>query len=268
MSESFVSWFANGSPPQRIGRKVLHLEETTSTNTIAAQYAADPSHDGLVVLANAQTAGRGRLGRSWSSPPGQGIWTSVLLFPPEGLRRPSLLTILAASSVCETIEDLTRVSPAIKWPNDVYIQNRKVCGILVEQNIPAGGAPPAAIVGIGLNLTVPAETFAAAGLHQAGSLAMFVENMPSRRTVFQALLHRLDRGYQELLSGQVAELEERWRQRCGLIGRWVRLTSLGQVWEGQLLEISFDALVIRDEQGEHQCFRPEAVSELLALKRR
>lgn len=267
MSDPFVSWFAPENPPYRIGQRVLHLEQTTSTNTVAAEYAADPANDGLVILADAQTAGRGRLGRTWSSPAGEGIWVSILLFPPEPLRRSSLLTILAAVAVSETIHDLTRLQSSIKWPNDVYIQGRKVCGVLVEQNLGALGQP-SAIVGIGLNVSTPAEAFAAAGLHQAGSLAMFAEHVPSRRAVFQGLLRRLDNGYQELLTGQWAELESRWRWHSGLLGRQVRLISHGQIYEGRLMELSFDGIVLQDDQGNCRGFVPESVTELLPVRRR
>ncbi len=268
MSDPFVSWFSPETPPYRIGHRVLHLEQTTSTNTVAAEYANDPTNDGLVVLADTQTAGRGRLGRSWSSPPGEGIWVSILLFPPEPLRRSSLLTILAAVAVCETIHGVVHLQCSIKWPNDVYIQGKKVCGVLVEQNLGAFGGTPSAILGIGLNVSTPAQRFAAAGLHQAGSLAMFTEHVPNRRAVFQTLLHRLDNGYHELLAGQWADLESRWRWHSGLLGRHVRLVSNGEALEGRLLELSFDGIVLQDELGNCRGFVPESVTELLAIRRR
>ncbi|MCS6976472.1 MAG: biotin--[acetyl-CoA-carboxylase] ligase [Gemmatales bacterium] len=268
MSDPFVSWFSPDNPPFRIGHRVVHLEQTTSTNSVAAEYVGNSAHDGLVILADAQTAGRGRLGRTWTSPAGEGIWVSVLLFPPEPLRRSSLLTILAAVSVCETIHDQVRLQSSIKWPNDVYIQGKKVCGVLVEQHWGGSEDQPSAIVGIGLNVSTSAERFAAAGLHQAGSLAMFAEHVPSRRAIFQGLLRRLDNGYQELLTGHWADLESRWRWHSGLLGRHVRLISHGETLEGRLLELSFEGIVIQDDQGNCRCFVPETVTELLPIRRR
>src|SRR5262245_1906379 len=111
-----------------IGRRLLFLEQVESTNTVAAAHANDAANDGLVVVANEQTAGRGRHGRPWLSRPGEGLLLSVLLFPPEHLRRPVLLTALAAVAVCETIDAAAGLQPTIKWPNDVLIRGRKVCG--------------------------------------------------------------------------------------------------------------------------------------------
>src|SRR5262249_30222543 len=102
-----------------IGQRILRFKRLESTNTVAAEHAGEPANDGLVVWAEEQTGGRGRMGRAWHSPPGYGVWLSVLLLPPESLRRPVLLTALAAVAVCETIAESSGLHPTIKWPNDV-----------------------------------------------------------------------------------------------------------------------------------------------------
>src|SRR5438046_7649419 len=128
----------------RLGRQVLIFDEVDSTNSRAAALAADPANDGLVILAWAQSAGRGQHGRSWQCPAGDGVLLSVLLFPPPPLRRPALLTAWAAVSVCETVREAAGLQARIKWPNDVLVQGRKVCGILIEQG-------RGTVAGIGLN---------------------------------------------------------------------------------------------------------------------
>lgn len=261
MSDAPSDWLPAGYVPRLIGRRVLHFPRVDSTNTVAAAYASEPTNDGLVILADEQTAGRGRLGRSWSSPPGAAILCSVLLFPPEPLRRPALLTILSAAAVCETIFETTQLQATIKWPNDVYVDGKKVCGILVEQSLGATPQAPA-IIGIGLNVNTQAEVFVAAGLDQAGSLAMFAGRELERITITQVLLSRLDQLYAELLAGNVGDLESRWRCHSALLGRRVLLTSKGQTLAGRLLELGFDGIILEVPSGEQQCFQPEAVEHL------
>jgi len=120
-------------PTHRLGRHVLLYHKVDSTNTRAAALAGEPANDGLVLLADEQTAGRGQHGRIWTCAPGAGVLMSVLLFPPPQLRRPVILAAWAATSVCETIRHVTGLQARIKWPNDVLVRGRKVCGILIEQ---------------------------------------------------------------------------------------------------------------------------------------
>src|SRR5262249_51940124 len=122
-----------------LGRRVLVFDRLDSTNTFAAALAHDPANEGVVVLAREQTAGRGQYQRTWQAPAGTSVLLSVLLFPPPTLRRPALLTAWAAVSVCEAILQLTGLQAKIKWPNDVLIRGRKVCGILIEQRTVASG---------------------------------------------------------------------------------------------------------------------------------
>ena len=156
---------------KRLGHRVVVHPRLDSTNSLALSLSHDPAHHGLVVIAREQTAGRGQYGRSWQAPPGSSVLMSVLLFPPIALRRPALLTAWAAVSVCETILHVANLQANIKWPNDVLILGKKICGILIEQ-CTTGNAdfPLATVVGIGLNITQSAEMFEQAGLPDAASL--------------------------------------------------------------------------------------------------
>jgi BirA family biotin operon repressor/biotin-[acetyl-CoA-carboxylase] ligase len=122
---------------RQIGRRVRVYKRMESTNTQAALFADDPSNHGLVIMAEEQTSGRGQQGRSWQAPAGKAVLMSVLVFPPPPLRRPALLTAWAAVSVCESIRQATGFQAKIKWPNDVLIRGRKVCGILIESKVQA-----------------------------------------------------------------------------------------------------------------------------------
>jgi BirA family biotin operon repressor/biotin-[acetyl-CoA-carboxylase] ligase len=248
------------NPRQIVGRRMLRLDRVDSTNSVAAEHAADSANDGLVVWAEEQTAGRGRMGRTWQSPPGCGIWLSVLLLPPEALCRPVLVTALAAVSVCETIYDSARLQATIKWPNDVLIQGRKVCGILVEQG-------RGTILGIGLNVYTPAEAFAAAHLDFAGSLAMFTGAALDREAMVDTLLGHLDKYYTDILSGQLGDLESRWRWHGALLGRQVVLTTNDGTHRGRLVEMNFATMVVQEPQGAFQTWPPEAVVTLTPASR-
>src|SRR5688500_17297622 len=116
-----------------IGRFIRVFDSLDSTNAHCLQLAGDPDLDGLVVLARHQTAGRGQYGRAWLAPPESSVLLSLLLFPPEELRRPALLTAFAAVSVAELVLRLSGEEARIKWPNDVFLRDKKICGVLIEQ---------------------------------------------------------------------------------------------------------------------------------------
>jgi BirA family biotin operon repressor/biotin-[acetyl-CoA-carboxylase] ligase len=234
---------------------VLHFASLDSTNTFALTHAGDPANDGLAILADEQTAGRGQHGRSWACPGGSGVLLSLLLFPPPALRRPAILTAWAAVSVCELILEQTGLQAKIKWPNDVLIQGRKVCGILIEQ---AGGT----VVGIGLNVNQPAEHFAQAGLTQAASLAVFQNQQRDCRQVARRLIERLDGEYDVMCGGDLAALEGCWKSLIGLLGQQVVVETTSGVQQGRLCDVTFEAVEIVSATGATLRFAPESVKHL------
>ncbi len=242
-------------PTLLLGRRVLVFDRLDSTNTFALDLAGDPTNDGLVVLASEQTAGRGQHGRSWSCPGGAGVLMSVLVFPPEPLRRPAVLTAWAACAVCGLIGKMTGLEATIKWPNDVLIQGRKVCGILLEQR---GGT----VAGIGLNVNQPTEHFEAAGLPNAASLAMLSGQRLDCRDVAVKLLVELDGWYDILVKGNVGKLENEWKQRIGLLGRHIEIDTPTGRHAGQLQDINFDAVQVRLADGQVLKIPPEGVRHL------
>lgn len=242
-------------PTNHIGRRVSYFERIGSTNSLALSYAADPANDGLAILAGEQTAGRGQHGRSWACPGGSGVLLSLLLFPPPALRRPAILTAWAAVSVCELIRAETGMEAQIKWPNDVLIQGHKVCGILIEQ---ANGT----VAGIGLNVNQPAEHFAAAGLPEAASLAVFSPAQRDCRQVANRLIQRLDSEYGLLCKGDLGALEARWQERLGLLNRQVHVETTAGVERGRLCALTFAGVQIATADGQTQWFAPEMVKHL------
>jgi BirA family biotin operon repressor/biotin-[acetyl-CoA-carboxylase] ligase len=240
---------------KHVGRRVLHFERLDSTNTFALARAGDVANDGLAVLADEQTAGRGQHGRSWSCPGGSGVLLSLLLFPPPELRRPAILTAWAAVSVCELILELTGLQAKIKWPNDVLVRGRKVCGILIEQ---AGGT----VVGVGLNLNQPQGYFDEAGLPLAASLGVLTEQQRDCREVARRLIEVLDAEYDLLRQGDVATLEACWKWRLGLLGKQVVVETARGVERGRLLDVTLAGVEVETAAGGLTTWIPEAVKHL------
>ena len=210
---------------KHLGRQVLIFAQMDSTNTYAAGLANDPANSGIVVMAHEQTAGRGQHGRTWQCPSGMGVLMSVLMFPPPPLRRPVILAALAANAVCETIKKTTEAQARIKWPNDVLIRGRKVCGILIEQTGPT-------IMGIGLNVLQPEKAFEEAGLPVAASLEMFAGKSLDRDEIARQLMEELDAQYSLLMEGKSDKLESAWKWRTGLVGKQVEVECVDQLIAG------------------------------------
>src|SRR5688500_6231399 len=183
-----------------LGQRIHVFDAIDSTSTLALVLGDDPAHHGLVILAREQTAGRGQYGRDWQAPPSSSVLMSLLLFPPPALRRPALLTAWASVSVCETIYKLANLHAKIKWPNDVLVNGKKICGILIEQRTTADAACPlATVAGIGLNVTQSSEMFVEANLPDAASLASLSGRSFAYEDVARALVRELDEQYHLLV---------------------------------------------------------------------
>jgi BirA family biotin operon repressor/biotin-[acetyl-CoA-carboxylase] ligase len=239
-----------------LGRRVLIFDRVDSTNARAAALADDRANDGVVVLAEEQTAGRGQHGRTWYCPRGLGVLLSVLLFPPPAVRRPVILAAWAANAVCETIHERTGLQAKIKWPNDVLIRERKVCGILIEQ---AQGT----VVGIGLNVNQSAESFAAAELPQAGSLALCAGRSFDGGEMAHLLIRHLDEAYGRLCEGDLDTLEARWKKRIELLGKQVLVEGHDAVYRGRLRQLAWDGLDLEGPDGETIRLLPEGVRHMM-----
>lgn len=239
-------------PTAFIGKRVLVFDELDSTNTYCLRYANSRSDDGLAVLAFSQTAGRGQHGRSWTCESHSGILLSVLLFPPPELQRPSILTSWAGVSVCDLIVSLTGLVPTLKWPNDVYVNDHKVCGILIEQK-------QGIVVGIGLNLNQEQQSYVAQDLPQAASLKMFTGQDYDIKTLTQQLLQILDGHFQSLADGNRQALIGKWQSYYPLIGQFVLATTHKGDIAAFLVNLTLESIVLRTANEETLTFAPEAI---------
>lgn len=172
-----------------LGSTILRFDAVSSTNDVARDLAASGKPEGLCVIAREQTAGRGRQGRSWASPPGEGLYLSLILRPDIRAAESTLLTLAAAVAVAETLKLDFQASVDIKWPNDILASGRKICGILVESAIESGRLQYA-IIGIGVN--VAQRHFPGEIGEIATSLSLETGSSVSPEDLVQPLLKRLE----------------------------------------------------------------------------
>jgi BirA family biotin operon repressor/biotin-[acetyl-CoA-carboxylase] ligase len=177
-----------------IGREIIVLEETGSTNDAIWRVAS--TSEGLVVFAEHQTDGRGQRGNRWESAARKGLWFSILLRPEIRLSESGRLTIWAIEAISNVVRTEVGLEPAIKLPNDVQINGRKVAGVLVEMRA-QNNAPHVAVVGIGINVNQCRDDFPAELQDRAISLAMAVSRQVARQELALALLQNLDLTYRE-----------------------------------------------------------------------
>jgi BirA family biotin operon repressor/biotin-[acetyl-CoA-carboxylase] ligase len=177
-----------------IGHDVLVLEETTSTNDFVFSIANPETPAGIVVFAERQTAGRGQHGKRWESAVGQGLWFSVLLRPQLPLEETPRLTSWAAEVVAATLQAELSLGATVKPPNDVYVGERKVAGVLLEMRAVRDG-PHVGILGIGINVNHGAADFPDELRARAASLAMLCGHEVDRQQLAAAVLRRLDHSY-------------------------------------------------------------------------
>ncbi len=178
-----------------IGRQIIVLEQTGSTNDGILQLATPNSKEGLVLFAEHQTAGRGQRGNRWESAAGKGLWFSILLRPKISISGSGRLTIWAIEAISDVIRTELSLEPAIKLPNDIQVHGRKVAGVLVEMRAQEK-APHLAIVGIGINVNQSLQDFPRELQSRAISLAMALQQPVDRQKFAVALLRNLDRTYQ------------------------------------------------------------------------
>ncbi len=209
-----------------VGRRVAVWNRVESTNDLAAKAAISQANDGLVILAEEQTKGRGRRGRSWASPPGSSILMSVLLFPSPVLDDLGWLTALGAVAVAEVVAELVGVEARIKWPNDVRVEGKKLAGILVERG-------QGTVLGIGVNVNV--EDFPADLLDSATSLQRLSGRPFDRSEVARSLIQRLDFHHSRAVEAGPGSLDEPYRQKSEHLGHQVEVSTAHGFVEGRLV---------------------------------
>ena len=239
---------ALGLKARRLTGPVHHFDEVASTNDLAKELAAQGAPEGTLVVAEAQTGGRGRLGRQWESPPGTGLYVSLLLRPQLPPTEMPQITLTTAVAVARAVTRVTGVAPGIKWPNDLLLDGKKLGGILTEMETESEQIRHL-VVGLGLNVNNPAFTKELEPL--ATSLVLATGRPHSRLKILQAWLEEFEELYGRFLAREFAGILDEWRRLTVTLGRRVTVRQGPVTICGQALEVAPDgALLVETEAGE------------------
>jgi len=232
-----------------VGRDIRVFEETTSTNDVIEKLARDGVAEGVVVFAESQTRGRGRLGRKWMSPARKGLWFSVLLRPRLRPQETTQLTVASATALRRAIAAQAGVNAGIKWPNDVLVGGKKVAGILTELSAELDQVKYV-IVGIGVDVNLNASDFPADLRKSATSLKVEAGKPIVRAELAVAILRELDADYRRITADAFAAVADEWAAHCGTLGEQVVIRTGARQLRGRAEALGDDgALLLRTEHG-------------------
>ena len=234
---------------QVIGSTVRVLQNTTSTNDEASRAALEGHPEGLVIFAESQSAGRGRMGRRWSSPTGRGLWFSALLRPSLTPGECTQLTAASAIALVRAIQSATGITPEIKWPNDLLIKGKKIAGILTEMSAELEHVR-SLVLGIGIDVNQTASEFPADLRGIATSLKLATGKNVSRPDLAEAVLRNLDHEYARILAGNFAAVAEEWASHCSTLGKQATIDMGTHRVRGRAEALDENgALLLRTEHG-------------------
>jgi BirA family biotin operon repressor/biotin-[acetyl-CoA-carboxylase] ligase len=250
---------------KRLGRDARVFDQLDSTQDEARRLAAEGCAEGVLVWAQEQTAGRGRLDRRWLSPPGAGLLFSVVLRPPLPPEAAAFLTIAAGVGVASALREVVGAGPAIrlKWPNDAYLDGRKLGGILAEAEV-AGGAVAHVVLGVGINLLRPPggydpglENEPAALSDALGSYALL-----DQAVVLARILGGIEGAYDLVIADELERVRRRWVELSDTIGRPVRAELDGGLVEGTAVDLAPDGGLVIEAGGQRLTVRSGEVLHL------
>jgi len=244
-----VSRLQEGLRTKRFGKSIFFAREVGSTNEWAKQLAKLGAEEGTVTIAETQTAGRGRLNREWFSPHG-GLWFSVVMRPQHSVAEAVKLVFVAGLAVAETLHGMYGLRVETKWPNDVLVGGKKVCGILTEMNA-IGKTVNFAIAGIGVNANFSVKVFPEPLHETATSLVNELGRKVRLEELFKVLLEHLEMKYDLFTRGDSNRVLTEWKEYAHFIGHKVGVTSWNETFNGLALDIDHDgALILKLQDGE------------------
>jgi BirA family biotin operon repressor/biotin-[acetyl-CoA-carboxylase] ligase len=228
---------------RRFGLPLFSYGRLASTNETAARLAQAEAPEGTLVTAEEQVRGRGRQGRSWHSPPGVGIWMSLVLRPQFDPHRTTCIPLLGALAVADGIAGVTGARPELKWPNDVYLDGRKVAGVLGESAV-EGARVRFAVLGMGLNVNLHASGLPEELRATAGSLSMATGRTWDRVEVLAAILAGLEARYEAYVRSGFEAIREEFLASSRLVGRPVDVIFSHGTVSGTVLDVAFDGELV------------------------
>jgi len=246
MMEKELNSFESLTCEGNIGKKVHYLKEVDSTNSYASKLASNGSVEGEVVIAESQNKGRGRNKHVWQSPSGCNLYVSIILRPSIQAFLAPQLTLVAGVAVAELLRQYCPGKVFLKWPNDVLIDGKKICGILTEMTVKQG-AIDFVIVGIGININIRKDDLDQGHRHKATSLYEETAKQVSRGVFASALFGSFERWYESYISKGFSFVKERWTELSGIIGNEVAVSDRDIIRRGRALGINdFGELIVLD----------------------
>jgi len=235
-----------------IGKEIFYFPKLKSTNIIAKEKAlhrAEGINEGTVIIAERQSAGKGRLGRKWFSPEG-GIWLSIILYPRLSPSYISRITLMTAVVVVKVIEKCTQIKTQIKWPNDILINNKKVCGILTEMSAELD-IINWVVVGIGVNVNIKRQEFPKDIRERTTSLKEVLGKEISRVKLVQIFLQEFEKYYGLLKKKESFTILNEWKLRSHTLGKKIKVNIGEKIVTGEAIDISEEgALILKKKDGE------------------
>jgi BirA family transcriptional regulator, biotin operon repressor / biotin---[acetyl-CoA-carboxylase] ligase len=226
-----------------IGLNILHFDTINSSNIKAKELASSGEQDGTIVISEEQTAGRGRLGRAWISPKYKGIWMSIILKPTIDPIYASRVTLIAASAVFNAMKDL-EIPALIKWPNDIVLNNKKVCGILTEMSAELNRIHYL-IIGIGINVNTEEDEFPKEIRDIATSLKTETNKHIDRKALLSRIINHLEPLYDEFInSNSIAASVDICRKNSIFLGKYVRILKAGKEYTVKALDLNDEGQLI------------------------
>jgi BirA family transcriptional regulator, biotin operon repressor / biotin---[acetyl-CoA-carboxylase] ligase len=232
-----------------LGNEIFYYDSISSTNTKAKELAGDGLKEGTLVIAEEQTAGKGRLGRNWLSPKFKGIWMSVILRPDLNPIEASKVTLIGAAAVYKAMEDFN-IKAHIKWPNDIVLDGKKVCGILTEMSAELNKIHYL-IMGIGINVNIGHDEFNEELRQSATSLKLHTGRSVDRKRLTASILNNLEKLYNEFrISGTIESSVEICRNNSILIGRDIKIINRNEEVHAAAIDIDNDGhLIVKHADG-------------------
>ena len=225
-----------------MGKDIHYFKEVDSTNDVAKYLAENGAEEGTVVVAEIQNRGKGRMGKTWISPPG-GVWMSIILRPDIPTSKAPQLTLVTGVAVAETLKKELKLDVGIKWPNDILIGNKKVCGILTEVNASVNKVNYV-IVGIGIDMNVDVPLFPPELQKGATSLKNELDTEINGAILVQKFLLNLEKLYDQFTSDKFPDILNEWRFLSKTIGSKVEVRTRGKTIRGDAVGINKDGILI------------------------
>jgi BirA family transcriptional regulator, biotin operon repressor / biotin---[acetyl-CoA-carboxylase] ligase len=229
-----------------VGWRIHYFEETDSTQAVARELAAQGAAEGTVVIAEQQTAGRGRMGRSWHSPPGVNLYMTIILRPRLTLGEVPRLSLVAGVAAAEALEPIAPGMVSLKWPNDIWLRGRKAGGMIAEAVTDSSQRLTSVLLGIGINVNLVALDIPEDLRPKATSIRIAMGRPCDRIALADALFNLLDTRYMETQAMGFAAVRPHWERYSALTGKRVAIVDAGRRETGVVKGIDADGALLLD----------------------